>query len=392
MKPDALPNSPHFSSGPCAKRPGWSSDVLSGAVLGRSHRSAKGRARLADAIDMSGDLLGLPDDYVLGIVPASDTGAMEMALWSLLGPRGVDVLVWDSFSGGWAGDVTDQLRLPDARVFKADYGQLPDLAATDPARDIVFVWNGTTSGVCVPDGDWIAHDRAGLTICDATTAVFAIPLPWDKLDVVTYSWQKALGSEAAHGVIILSPRAVTRLESHVPDWPVPKIFRLTKNGKLIRGIFSGATINTPSLLCVEDYHDALAWAREQGGIGGLAQRTRANAEVITRWVERSDWVEFLAEREEFRSPTSVCLKITVGWFTALPELEQRAVVKMMADLLEEERVAYDIAAYRDAPPGLRIWAGPTVQTDDIAALLPWLDWAVEKVKIVNRSKEGRNEL
>jgi phosphoserine aminotransferase len=316
----------------------------------------------------------------LGIVPASDTGALEMALWSLLGPRGVDVLVWDSFSGGWAADVTGQLGLSDARVFEADYGKLPDLAATDPTRDIIFVWNGTTSGVCVPDAGWIADDRTGLTICDATSAAFAIPLPWDKLDVVTYSWQKSLGGEAAHGVIILGPRAVARLEGHVPDWPVPKIFRLTKNGKLMEGIFNGATINTPSLLCVEDYLDALAWARRQGGLAGLRKRTRANAEVIERWVASSDWVEFLAEREDIRSPTSICLKIIVPWFTALPEEGQRAALKRMTELLEAEEVAYDIASYRDAPPGLRIWAGPTVETDDIAALLPWLDWAVEQVR------------
>lgn len=381
MKPAILPSRPHFSSGPCVKRPGWSVEVLIPAVLGRSHRSAQGKSRLAEAIAQSRALLDLPPDYLLGIVPASDTGALEMALWSLLGPRGVDVLVWDSFSAGWATDITDQLGLQDARVLEADYGRLPDLAATAPARDIIFVWNGTTSGVCVPDGEWIADDRTGLTICDATSAAFAIALPWDKLDVVTYSWQKSLGGEAAHGMIILGPRAVARLESHVPDWPVPKVFRLTKNGKLMKGIFKGATINTPSLLCVEDYLDALAWARRQGGLAGLIQRTRANAEVIARWVESSDWVEFLAERQDIRSPTSVCLKITAGWFTALAEEEQKTAVKKMADLLEEERVAYDIASYRDAPAGLRIWAGPTVETDDLAALLPWLDWAVEQMTV-----------
>ncbi len=336
---------------------------------------------MAEAIAQSRDILGLPDDYLLGIVPGSDTGALEMALWTLLGPRGVDVLVWDSFSGGWATDITGQLRLEDTRVLKADYGQLPDLAATDPARDIVFVWNGTTSGVCVPDGEWLAPDRTGLTICDATSAVFAVRLPWEKLDVVTYSWQKSLGGEAAHGVIILGPRAVARLESHVPDWPVPKVFRLTKNGKLIKGIFSGSTINTPSLLCVEDYLDTLAWARDQGGLDGLVQRTRANAEVIAGWVAATGWVEFLAESPRFRSPTSVCLKIIADWFTALPDGDQRAAVKRMAALLETEQVAFDIAAYRDAPPGLRIWAGPTVDTDDITALLPWLDWAIEQVKV-----------
>jgi len=381
MKPCIRPAHPHFSSGPCAKRPGWSPEVLSAAVLGRSHRSSVGKARLAEAITQSRDLLDLPDDYLLGMVPGSDTGALEMALWTLLGPRGVDVLVWDSFSGGWANDITDQLRLEEVRVLNADYGRLPDLSETDPARDIVFVWNGTTSGVCVPDGEWLAPDRAGLTICDATSAVFAMRLPWDKLDVVTYSWQKSLGGEAAHGVIILGPRAVARLESHVPDWPVPKVFRLTKNGKLIKGIFSGSTINTPSLLCVEDCLDTLAWARAQGGLGGLEQRTRANAEVIAGWVAATGWVEFLAESSRFRSPTSVCLKIVADWFTAMPDGDQRTTVKRMAALLETEQVAYDIAAYRDAPPGLRIWAGPTVDTDDITALFPWLDWAIEQVKV-----------
>lgn len=381
MKPAVRPARPHFSSGPCAKRPGWSAEALSAAVLGRSHRSTVGKSRLAEAISQSRELLDLPDDYLLAIVPASDTGALEMALWTLLGPRGVDVLVWDSFSGGWAADITGQLRLEDTRVMKADYGQLPDLAATDPARDIVFVWNGTTSGVCVPNADWISPNRSGLTICDATSAVFAVPLPWEKLDAVTYSWQKSLGGEAAHGVIILSPRAVARLESHVPAWPVPKIFRLTKNEKLMQGIFHGSTINTPSMLCVEDYLDSLAWTRDLGGLSGLEQRTRANAQMIADWVAGTEWVEFLAESPDFRSPTSICLKITADWFTALPKDEQWATVKRMASLLETEQVAYDIAAYRDAPPGLRIWAGPTVETDDIAALLPWLDWAALQVRV-----------
>jgi phosphoserine aminotransferase len=381
MKPAVRPARPHFSSGPCAKRPGWSAEALSAAVLGRSHRSTVGKSRLAEAISQSRELLDLPDDYLLGIVPASDTGALEMALWTLLGPRGIDVLVWDSFSGGWAADITGQLRLKDTRVMKADYGQLPDLAATDPARDIVFVWNGTTSGVCVPNADWISPDRSGLTICDATSAVFAVPLPWEKLDVVTYSWQKSLGGEAAHGVIILGPRAVARLESHVPAWPVPKVFRLTKNGKLMQGIFHGSTINTPSMLCVEDYLDSLAWTRDLGGLSGLEQRTRANSQMIADWVAGTEWVEFLAESPDFRSPTSICLKITADWFTALPKDKQWSTVKKMAALLETEQVAYDIAAYRDAPPGLRIWAGPTVEADDIAALLPWLDWAALQVRV-----------
>jgi phosphoserine aminotransferase len=370
---------PHFSSGPCAKRPGWSPAALATAALGRSHRSSLGKGKLAEAINRSRDLLNLPDDYLLGIVPGSDTGAVEMALWNLLGPRQVDVLVWDSFSGGWAVDVTAQLRLAGTRVLKADYGLLPDLTVTDPSRDIVFVWNGTTSGVCLPDADWIAPERDGLTICDATSAIFAVPLPWEKLDVVTYSWQKSLGGEGAHGVIILSPRAVNRLETHIPRWPVPKVFRLTKNGRLLEGIFSGSTINTPSLLCVEDYLDALDWARDLGGLAGLVDRTRTNAALIEDWIARTDWVEYLAAAKAFRSPTSVCLKITADWFTALPVEEQRLKVKTLAALLEKEEVAFDIAGYRDAPPGLRIWAGPTVDADDIAALLPWLDWAARQV-------------
>jgi phosphoserine aminotransferase len=348
-------------------------------LLGRSHRSSAGKARLAEAIRQSRELLALPDEHLLGIVPASDTGAMEMALWSLLGPRGVDLLVWDSFSAGWAADVTGQLRLPDTRVLKADYGRMPDLAQTDPARDIVFVWNGTTSGVCVPDGEWIAEDRAGLTICDATSAIFAVPLPWAKLDVVTYSWQKSLGGEAAHGVIILGPRAVARLENHVPAWPLPKIFQLTRNGEMLAGIFDGSTINTPSLLCVEDYLDTLAWARDQGGLPGLARRTRANFRVIADWVERTGWVDFLAETEAIRSPTSVCLKIIAPWFMDLTEDDQRAVVKKMTGFLEEENVALDIQGYRAAPPGLRIWAGPTVDSPDLKHLMPWLDWAFAQV-------------
>ena len=381
MKPAIRPVHPHFSSGPCAKRPGWSPEVLSSAVLGRSHRSSVGKSRLAEAIARSRDLLGLPDDYLLGIVPASDTGALEMALWTLLGPRGVDVLVWDSFSGGWAADITGQLRLKDTRVLHADYGRLPDLAATDPERDIVFVWNGTTSGVCVPDADWISPDRAGLTICDATSAVFAMPLPWEKLDVVTYSWQKSLGGEAAHGVIILEPTGGRPARKPRSGMAGAQGLPTDQERKTDPGIFNGSTINTPSLLCVEDYLDALGWADGQGGLKELEQRTRNNAEVIADWVTDTDWVDFLAESPGFRSPTSVCLKITADWFTALPKDEQWATVKKMAALLETEQVAFDIAAYRDAPPGLRIWAGPTVETDDIAALLPWLDWAVARVQV-----------
>jgi phosphoserine aminotransferase len=380
MKPNVRPANPRFSSGPCVKRPGWSPGNLPSGTLGRSHRSVPGKSRLAEAIARSRDLLNLPANYLLGIVPGSDTGALEMALWTLLGARGVDVLVWDSFSAGWAADITGQLRLTDARVMKADYGSLPDLARVDPARDTVFVWNGTTSGVRVPDARWIAADRAGLTICDATSAAFAVDLPWDKLDVVTYSWQKCLGGEGAHGVIILGPRAVARLESHTPPWPVPKVFRLTKNGKLIAGIFTGATINTPSMLCVEDYLDSLAWAVSAGGLAGLVRRNETNAAVIAAWVERTGWVEYLAADESTRSTTSICLRITADWFAALPEDAQRSTVKRMTAILEEEGAAYDIAGYRDAPPGLRIWAGPTVETDDLTALLPWLDWAIEQVR------------
>jgi phosphoserine aminotransferase len=380
MKPSVRPARPHFSSGPCCKRPGWTPTALGTSALGRSHRSAPGKSRLKEAIDLSRDLLGLPDDHLLGIVPGSDTGAFEMALWTLLGPRGVDVLVWDSFSAGWAADVTGQLRLQDTRIMSADYGSLPDLSRVDSERDVVFVWNGTTSGVRVPDGDWIAPDRAGLTICDATSAAFAVDLPWDKLDVTTYSWQKCLGSEGGHGVIILGPRAVARLESHTPPWPVPKVFRLTKGGKLSEGIFRGETINTPSLLCVEDYIDALSWARAQGGLPGLMRRTADNAAVIAAWVDRTAWVDHLATNESLRSTTSVCLRITADWFSVLPEDGQRAVVKKMTAILEQEKVAFDIAGYRDAPPGLRLWAGPTVASDDLAALLPWLDWALEQVQ------------
>ena len=380
MKPTRRPLSPCFSSGPCAKRPGWSPDVLAGACLGRSHRSAPAKAKLAAIIEGSAELLGLPDDYRLGIVPASDTGALELSLWSLLGPRGVDVLAWESFGAGWAVDVTKQLGLEDVRVLEAGYGALPDLGAVDWGRDVVFTWNGTTSGVRVPDGAWIDDGREGLAICDATSAVFAMALPWEKLDAVTWSWQKVLGGEAQHGMLALSPRAVARLESHRPAWPLPKIFRLTKDGKLNEGIFRGETINTPSMLCVEDALDALDWARSIGGLGGLIGRTQANFEVIARWVEATAWVDFLAYEPATRSPTSVCLKVVDPWFAGLGPDERSAAVKRVAALLEDERVAYDIASYRDAPAGLRVWAGATVERDDVEALLPWLDWAYAEVK------------
>jgi len=385
QKPDTRPANPQFSSGPCTKRPGWSVDALAGAFTGRSHRAKDGKARLKAVIDQTHALLGLPDDYRVGIVPASDTGAVEMALWSLLGARGVDMLAWESFGSGWVTDVNKQLKLDDVRVLEADYGHLPDLGQVDFSRDVVFTWNGTTSGVRVPDGDWIAADRQGLTICDATSAVFAMDLPWDKLDVVTYSWQKVMGGEAAHGMLILSPRAVARLESHTPPWPLPKIFRLTKGGKLIGGIFEGATINTPSMIAAEDALDGLKWAAEIGGLRALIARSEASLRQIEGWVEESDWAGFLAAEPATRSCTSVCLKITDPAVAALPADRQAAFAKRMVALLDGEGVAYDIGAYRDAPPGLRVWTGATVEQDDVKALLPWLDWvfAVAKSELEN---------
>ena len=379
-KPDALPANPCFSSGPCAKRPGWSVDALSRAFVGRSHRSPPGAERLARLIDESRDLLGLPADYLLGIVPASDTGAMEAALWSLLGPRGVDVLAWESFGQGWATDVTKQLKLTDVRVLEAGYGKLPDLTQVDFSRDVIFTWNGTTSGVRVPGGEWIADDREGLTICDATSAAFAMELPWHKLDAATYSWQKVLGGEAQHGMLILGPRAVERLESYTPAWPLPKLFRLTKGGKLTAGIFRGATINTPSMLCVEDALDGLEWARSVGGLAGLVGRSEANLAAIGDWVGRTSWVDFLAQVPETRSSTSVCLKISDPWFLALDLGAQAAAAKELAGLLADEGAAFDVGAYRDAPPGLRLWAGATVETANLTALFPWLDWAFGIIK------------
>ena len=374
-KPSVYPQNPNFSSGPCAKRPGWTIEALQTALVGRSHRSKPGKARLEETIQRSKAILGMPADYLCGIVPASDTGAIEMALWSLLGPRGVDLLGWESFGKGWITDVQKQLKLTDCRSFTADYGQLPDLSQVDWQRDVVFTWNGTTSGVCVPNGDWIAADRAGLSICDATSAVFAMAMPWDKLDVVTWSWQKVLGGEAAHGMIALSPRAVERLESYKPSWPLPKIFQMTKGGKVDRSIFEGSTINTPSMIAVEDALDGLKWAESIGGLPALLARSQANLDAMAAWVDRTPWVAFLAERPDSRSNTSICLKIVDPAYTALSEAEQAAKAKKLADLLDKEGVAYDIASYRDAPPGLRIWGGATVETSDIAALLPWLDWA-----------------
>jgi phosphoserine aminotransferase len=380
MKPTIRPANPCFSSGPCAKRPGWSPEALSGALVGRSHRAKAGKAKLQDVVDRSRALLGVPAEFRVGIVPASDTGAVEMALWSLLGARGVDVLAWESFGEGWATDVAKQLKLADARIMTAPYGALPDLGAVDWDRDVVFTWNGTTSGVRVPDGAWIRPDRKGLAICDATSAVFAMDLPWDRLDVVTWSWQKVLGGEAAHGMLALSPRAVARLESYTPPWPLPKIFRLTSKGKLIAGIFAAETINTPSLLLVEDALDGLKWAEGLGGLAALKARSLANLGAIERWVARTGWIGFLAEDPAIRSSTSVCLKIIDDWFQRLPADAQRAQVKQLEALLEAEGVAYDVAGHRDALPGLRIWCGATVEARDVEALLPWLDWAYGEVR------------
>ena len=380
MKPNARPRRPQFSSGPCAKRPGWTPAVLNDAALGRSHRSADGKAKLKQVIDGTRAVLRVPDAYRIGIVPASDTGAVEMALWSLLGSRGVDVLAWENFGREWVKDIVGQLPLEDVRVLEADYGELPDLGEVDCDRDVVFVWNGTTSGVVVPHDRWIASDRKGLTVCDATSAAFAMPLPWEKLDVVTFSWQKALGGEAGHGMLVLGPRAVERLESHVPAWPLPKIFRLTAGGKLNEGIFVGETINTPSMLCVEDVLDALAWAESIGGFDGLMARTRANGAVIADWVDATPWADYLAAAPETRSSTSVCLGFVEPWFAKLSADEQAAVPRRIAALLAGENVAFDVAGHREAPPGLRIWAGATVDRQDLEALMPWLDWAYAEVK------------
>ncbi len=374
-KPLMRPAVPHFSSGPCAKRPGWSLSALTDAALGRSHRSKVGKAKLKRAIELTRELLEVPPEYRIGIVPASDTGAVEMALWSLLGPRPVTMLAWESFGEGWVNDIAKELKLEAVTVLKAPYGELPDLAKVDPASDVVFTWNGTTSGVRVPNCDWIAVDRQGLSICDATSACFAQALDWRKLDVVTFSWQKVLGGEAAHGMLILSPRAVERLERHVPSWPLPKVFRLTKAGKLNQGIFEGETINTPSMLCVEDYLDALSWAKSIGGLKALIARADANAKVITDWVKSAPWIEFLAKDPAVRSNTSVCLKVVDPHVTKLPAEAQASFVKAIAAALEKEGVAYDIDAHRDAPAGLRIWCGSTVERADLEALTAWLDWA-----------------
>jgi len=378
--PSVRPRVPHFSSGPCAKRPGWSLQNLGGAFLGRSHRAKAGKAKLKYAIDLTREVLQVPADYRIGIVPASDTGAIEMALWSLLGPQPVTMLAWESFGDGWVNDVAKELKLKNVTVLRAPYGELPDLRAIDPASDIVFTWNGTTSGARVPNADWIAADRAGLTICDATSAAFAQALDWPKLDAATFSWQKALGGEAAHGMLILSPRAVARLKTHTPPWPMPKIFRMTKGGKLNEAIFAGETINTPSMLCVEDYLDTLQWAKSIGGLKALQARADANAKVIADWVARTSWIDFLTRDPALRSNTSVCLKVVDPAVTRLSAEAQAGFVKEIAAALDKEGVAYDIGAYRDAPPGLRIWCGSTVERSDVEALTLWLDWAHAKVK------------
>jgi phosphoserine aminotransferase len=365
QKPDRRPARPFFSSGPCAKIPGWTPQLLQNALIGRSHRSSEGKARLKEALAQTREVLEIPDSHLIGIVPASDTGAVELAMWTMLGQRGVDMLAWESFGLSWVSDVLKQLRLKDVRVLDAPYGTLPDLSRADPERDIVFAWNGTTSGVRVPDAEWIPHERKGLTICDATSAVFAQALDFSKLDAVTFSWQKVLGGEAAHGMLVLSPRAVERLESHTPPWPLPKIFRLTQGGKLNRGLFNGETINTPSMLCVEDWIAALSWARAIGGLQALIRRADANTRVLGQWVARTPWAEHLAKDPKTRSNTSVCLTIKGG----------DEVGTQMARLLTQEQVAYDIAAHRDSPPGLRIWCGSTVETEDIESLLPWLEWS-----------------
>jgi phosphoserine aminotransferase len=380
MKPSLKPQNPCFSSGPCAKRPGWSLEGLKDAALGRSHRAKIGKTKLAEVIERSKKVLGIPQDYVLGIVPASDTGAIEMALWSMLGQRGVDVFSWESFGAGWASDCKGQLKLPDLRLFKADYGQLPDLKQADWNRDVVFTWNGTTSGVKVPNGDWIASDRQGLSICDATSAVFAMDVPWQKLDVVTWSWQKVLGGEGAHGMIALSPRAVARLESYTPERALPKIFQIAKGGKLISGIFQGETINTPSMLCVEDALDGLKWAESIGGLQGLLARSQANLQAMEDWIAKSSWAGFLAAEKPTRSNTSMCLKVVDPAYAALAVEAQEKHVKSVVTSLEKEGAAYDIGAYRDAPAGFRIWGGATVETSDLQALLPWLDWAYGEAK------------
>ena len=386
QKPSIKPQNPCFSSGPCAKRPGWDVKNLDLSLMGRSHRSGPGKKQLKDVIEKHRALLGIPADYKIGIVPASDTGAVEMALWSMLGPRGVDVFAWETFSTDWLKDITSHLKLKDVRTFEAGYGTLPDLKQADPGRDIVFAWNGTTAGVRVPDGSWIADDREGITICDATSAVFAYDMPWDKLDVTTWSWQKVLGGEAAHGMLVLSPRAVARLESYKAERPLPKIFRMTKAGKLNQEIFEGSTINTPSMMAVADCMDALNWVESIGGLKATIARAQKNFDVLAGWVAATPWIDFLAEAPDTRSITSVCLKITDPWFTAQNDDARQNFIKAMTKMLEAENAAYDIAGHRDAPAGLRIWCGATVESSDIEALAPWLEWAFAETKASAQKK------
>ncbi|ADE53926.1 phosphoserine transaminase [Coraliomargarita akajimensis] len=380
MKPTTKPNRPFFSSGPCSKRPGWTLEALDDALVGRSHRAKNAKARIQDVIEKSKSVLGLPEGYVCGIVPASDTGAVEMALWSLLGARGVEMCAWESFGSGWVTDVIKQLKLENVTKHEADYGLLPDFTKVNFSNDVVFTYNGTTSGVKVPNLDWIPADREGLTICDATSAVFAMDIDYSKLDVVTWSWQKVMGGEAAHGMIVLSPRAIERLESYTPAWPLPKIFRMTKGGKLIKGIFDGATINTVSMLCVEDALDGLNWAEGIGGLSGLIERSEANLQAVKDWVAKTDWIDFLAEDPATISNTSICLKIVAPWYQALSAEDQAAKAKELVKLVEAEGVGYDFGSYRDAPAGIRLWGGATVDPEDTAALLPWLDWAFEQLQ------------
>lgn len=370
MKPTVKPKNPCYSSGPCAKHPGYSLEELKDAPIGRSHRSSLGKRKLAESIEKTKKILNLPEDYFVGIVPASDTGAFEMAMWSMLGPRGVDVFVWESFSKGWATDITKQLKLDNVRVFEAEYGELPELAQANFDNDIVFVWNGTTSGVKLPNGDWIPDDRAGLTLCDATSAIFAMEIPFQKLDVITYSWQKVLGGEAAHGILILSPRAVERIESYDPPWPLPKIFRMKNKGKFMEDIFKGSTINTPSMLANEDYLAALAWAESVGGLSGLIERSNANLAMFENFVASQDWIGFLAENKDIRSNTSVCFRVD------LPKENLKEMIQLLAD----EGVAYDCGSYRDAPPGLRFWCGATIEASDLEIVTQWLEWAYHEVK------------
>ncbi len=377
QKPAKKPANPCFSSGPCAKRPGWNLRALENALTGRSHRSSGGISRLREVIDHHRTLLGIPQDYRIAIVPGSDTGAVEMAMWSMMGARGVDAFAWDIFGHEWVNDITGQLKIKDTRVFTAPFGELPDLSAADSDRDLVFTWNGTTSGVCVPDGDWIKSDRKGLTFCDATSGIFACDLPWDKLDVTTWSWQKSIGGEAAHGMLALSPRAIERLTSYTPERPLPRVFRMTSHGLLNEGLFCGETINTPSMLATEDCIDALKWAESIGGLEGTIERINANYAILESWVRKTGWIEFLAEDEKIRSKTSVCLKITNPWFLAKNAPERLHFVRTMARMLEQEKAGYDLASHKMAPPGLRIWCGPTIEAENISALLPWIEWAFE---------------